>query len=399
MSHCQNHLCRNCYELFRFEQVGILCRSRACSQVLDDRRRRGPRYFSSQEYGFWKGLFRKRLVLDDQTPCPFCAEPKLEKACPLCRAPLDATAGQVDDHVIAVVGASESGKSHYLAAVLYQFLERQVGGDTWSVRFAGDEDEDTYRREFLEPLFERREELPATPLGERPELRLLLENRRTGTRALLAFRDLAGETFVDPHRLERNRFLRHAQGVVLVVDPQAFPLDTLSGVQPWIPNGRPTAVDVLAGYRKVLQRQDRPPELLARPVMPEDKLLAVAVTKADLVLAPGHSFYADGGADPLQSGYWNARREQDQRVRDWLRNHINGRLERETERFADAGFFFVSSYGFRHQPRSPLENKPSPLRVEEPILALLDRLAAESAGPSGRQSILSASTEAADDHF
>ena len=382
-------LCRNCYQLFQFDHVGVICGSRQCSQVPNDRRQIGPRFFKSRDYGLWKGLFKKKLHLDGTTPCPFCKEPRLVKACPLCRHPLDPTTGEVDDHVIAVIGASDSGKSHYLAAVLYQFLEKNVGGDAWTVDFASEDDEEIYRRQFLEPLFVQRRELAATPAAEGPELRLVLRHQRTGQQALLAFRDLGGEIFADPVKLERTEFLRYAKGVVLVVDPQAFPLDTVSSIQPWQPNGRPTALDVLKTYRQVLDALGRPPELDAYPLLPDEKLLAVAVTKADLVLDAAHAFYRDQDAvDSLAPGFWRAREAYSDEVKNWLGGHIGGALERESRRFADASYFFVSSYGFRHEPRKKIEETPRPLRVQEPILALLDRLATgggHSVGPAARR--------------
>lgn len=368
-------LCRNCYQLFQFDHVGVICESRRCSQVPNDLRQVGPRFFKSRDYGLWKGFFRKRLHLDGTTPCPFCKEPRLIKACPLCRHPLDPTTGEVDDHIIAVIGASDSGKSHYLAAVLYQFLEKNIGGDTWTVDFASEDDEQIYRRQFLDPLFVQHKELPATPAAEGPELRLVLRHRHTGRQALLAFRDLGGEIFADPVKLERTELLRFAKGVVLIVDPQAFPLDTVSSIQPWRPNGRPTALEVLQTYRRVLDNLGRPPELGAYPLLPDEKMLAVAVTKADLVLDPSHGIYLDNDpADSLEAGFWRYREENSNEVKRWLRSHIGGDLERESGRFADSSYFFVSSYGFRHQPRQKIEETPRPLRVHEPILALLDRL-------------------------
>ena len=343
-----------------------------------------PRYLNSRDYGFWQGLLTKRLVLDEDTPCPICSQPKLIKACPLCREPLDPTTGEVDDHVIAVIGASESGKTHYLAAVMHQFLEGGAGGDAWSVDFASDDDEEIYRQEFLKPFFERREELPITPAALSPEMRLLLQHRRTGQRALLAFRDLGGEIFADPKKLEQTDFLRYAKGVVLVVDPQAFPLTDISVTQPWPVIDRPTAVEVLRTYRKVLDALGQPPELKGYPVLPEEKLLAIAVTKADMILEDDHAFYKDEEdlANPTDPGFWSVREERSHEVRRWLHSHIGDDLDREVKHFADKSYFFVSSYGFHHTPRDVLRETPRPKRVHEPILALLDRLAEPGLAPA-----------------
>ena len=123
--------------------------------------------------------------------------------------------------MIAVIGASASGKSHFLATVVYQLLEKQVGKETWTVSLK-DEDRRSFRTKLLDPLFEDLEVLPRTQAQVEGELCLPLENRHDGRRFLLVFRDLGGEIFLQPERLRKLNFLRYAQGVVLMADPLGF---------------------------------------------------------------------------------------------------------------------------------------------------------------------------------
>ena len=381
-----NLLCRHCFHLFPERETAVLCTARACSSIPDERGRPGPRFLvPSRVPGLWSRWKRRP---DLAAPCPVCREVgRLVPACPLCRKPLPrAFEGEreADDRIIAVIGAKDSGKSHYLATLFHQFLRAGVGGDRWRV----DVDEPSRReieRRYWRPLFDEMRELEESPLEPGPEVRLALESRDDGRRVLLAFRDLSGETFSQPARLDEVGFLRYAHGVVLLADPGAFGALPASADDP--DAGHPDFLDVLAAYRRSLDGKprfgDRAEELL--PLLPEQKLLAVAVSKADLVLPRRHPFWrradSNGHLDP---GFWEGRSEASGRARSWLAERLGGRLDEAALGFADVSYFFISSFGYKHTPHTEtLRKPPEPLRVHEPIFALLDRFAAGSAARRG----------------
>ncbi len=365
----RNVLCRHCFRLFRYDEIGVICRSNRCARIPDDRGKDRPRYMRPKDYGLWQ---RWRRRLNPGAACPMCKQiDTLYPACPLCRGQLDIDIGEVDDRVIAVIGASESGKSHYLATVLHQLLYGDVGGDVWKVSMKS-VDREIYQREFLTPLFEDHQELESTYAGLGPELRLILENRNDGHRTLLIFRDLGGEIFRDSKLMQELSFLRYAQGVVLMADPLAYEPPAADAV-PWPCNGRPPAAEVLSNYRVVLESQERYPEHRALPLLPSEKFLAVVVTKADLVLPGEHAFWEQSDGRPhLESGYWSRRENENREIREWVRDHLGSELVDVAIAFADVGYFFVSSYGFPHQPRETFSVSPQPRRVHEPIFGLLD---------------------------
>lgn len=385
----RQRLCRHCSRPFRPERIGLVCRSERCADVEDDLGRRNPRFFFASEHGFWREPpgFGCDTALELDRPCPFCDRAgRLASVCPHCRRALGAESGE--DRVVAVIGASASGKSHFLAAVLYQLLEARVGGETW--RVALDRAEiDRMREKLLDPLFEGLHVLPSTVDRLDEELTVPLENRDDGRRVLLVFRDLGGELFRQPERLERVAFLRYAHGVVLMVDPLAFRprlaagAGARPGVAAWQRSGQPDALRTLDVYRRVLEARERRVEEAALPVLPEQKFLALAVTKADLVLPEDHPFWDEPDGEHLRRGYWSARAEPggaDQVAERWVREHLDPRLVHEAEAFAGAGYFFVSSLGYPHPPGDErLQRPPEPRRVHEPIFALLDRLTGDLA--------------------
>jgi hypothetical protein len=378
----RQRLCRHCSRPFRPERIGVVCRSERCEGVVDDLGRRNPRFFFADEHGLWRRSPGGDPALDLERPCPFCERSgRLSTVCPHCRRALGVESGE--DRVIAVIGASASGKSHFLAAVLHQLLDAEVGGDAW--RVALDRTEiDRLRERLLDPLFEGLHVLPSTVDRLDEELALPLENREDGRRVLLVFRDLGGELFRQPERLARVAFLRYAQGVVLMVDPLAFRPRSTGGLggdddlRTWSRSGQPDALATLEVYRRVLEERDRTAAEEALPVLPERKFLALAVTKADLVLPEDHPFWDAPDGESLRRGYWRAleeRAQEDAAAERWVREHLDPRLLREAEAFADGRWFFVSSLGFPHPPgQEHLRRRPEPRRVHEPIFALLDRL-------------------------
>jgi len=363
-------LCRHCFVPFKRSGIGIRCESGACREVPDEQDRRGPRFF------FAEG--RKEFWCDEElnlgSECPFCRQVDfLRSVCPHCRKPLDLDLGE--DHVIAVIGASAAGKTHFLATLLHQLLDARVGESTWEISL----DERRlrpFRRKLLDPLFEGREVLESTADRLAGELALPLTHREDGRRILLVFRDLGGEIFRQPERLQRVSFLRYAQGVVLMADPLVLS-PALARRVGWDPDGHQNAQEVLEVYRQVLDRQERRVEHRALPLLPEEKVLAVTVTKADLVLEPAHPFWVEEEGTPyLARGYWKDRKAESKAVEAWIREHLSTSLPREAGLFAAVGYFFVSSFGYPQPPEARrLPHPPRPRRVHEPIFALLDALA------------------------
>lgn len=372
-------LCRHCFHLVAPGAEWAACRSDECARVEDVDGRVGPRLLDpSRVPGLLErsGFLGRRRRVDLAGPCPHCGvRGRLVPVCPRCRSELaTATTGGDggDDAIIAVLGAVDAGKTHYLAALYHCLVEAEepAGGDVWTVELSEDGRE-ALRDRLWRPLFEEHQELEKTPTARRQEMNLLLRHQETGRRVLLAFQDLSGEILGERDKIEQEEFLRHARGVILLADP--LPLQG--------ENHHPSCTRILANYRHLLEQpvrnvdEDGAREL---PLEPADKTLAIAVTKSDLVVPDGHFFWDPPTLDPSVEGFWDARSQEDAAARQWLLERAHRDLLRLAEPFAATGWFFVSSTGFPYEPHShALPEAPRPRRVAEPLLALLDRFAAE----------------------
>jgi hypothetical protein len=373
-------LCRSCFDLVAPGDEWVLCASDACTAIRHVNGEVRPRVMDpSREKGL-RSRFRRRVRID--VLCPHCKQlDTLRFACPVCKREIPDTR-TTDDHLIAVLGAKEAGKTHYLATLYHVLAEAEepAGDETWEVKLP-EKRRKELREELWQPLFEDQRELLATPLKHRFDMDLVLRHRQTERRVLVAFRDLSGEVQTDRQLLPKEEFLLHASGVILLADPLA-----LEG----FPKGRwtrphqeelPPCTEVLRHYRQALETRSKQvrsrEEQEERRLLPEHKLLAVAVTKADIALRnrKNHRFWNGADSEPLEPGYWERRRDESDDARDWLLGYTGRELARLASAFGDVSYFFVSSYGYEHKPDTKtLAKPPTPLRVHEPLFALLDRL-------------------------
>ena len=179
------------------------------------------------KYSFLDKLRRKR----PKAPHDSEGRTMLQKLCPGQRHELPYTAGTQDNLIIGLVGASASGKSHYICSLINRF-EKQTGMD-FNVAIvpvtAGTQVR--YKKEFYDPLFMNKSELEKT-VGEKPPLiyNLTFSGELWGERhprsITLALYDTAGDHFNDQKQVAQMvKYLGKASGVVFLVDPlQSVPV-------------------------------------------------------------------------------------------------------------------------------------------------------------------------------
>ena len=303
------------------------------------------------------------------------------KICPKCQKQLPFTAGGQASLVIGLIGAKFVGKSHYVAALIDR-LGKQVGADLQAALIpTSEETAERYQREFHDPLFRNKLELPMTP-GTPPPL--IYDLRFSGSlwgekgwrSVTLALYDTAGENFDKEDKVrEMVKYLEFASGVILLIDPLQ-----VDAVRQALPDSvRKPDADAMADPLQLVSKVYK--MLEDGKIVAENSPLAVPVavvlTKCDILADSG---LLDSNrlwsSDRRHRGYFDREAHDDmvgmfgEYVRRWSPEVYNN----VTLRFSRHAFFGASSTGCASDSKTRRFKYISPWRVEDPLLWLLAEL-------------------------
>lgn len=281
---------------------------------------------------------------------------------------------------IALVGATSTGKSLYLAAVFHEAVARVRLGD-YGLTFRADTSPEAQAafRPSYETLFSAQRPVPATvpsPDGfSRPPL-MLAPSSRQGAPNILVFDADGSKTAHAQAHIENNPALLRAQAFFIFVPP--INLDLPSHHQGW---GRDVddvsslgrTMDAIAGAIDALTRAG---------VVGQDLLACVLISKADKLRGDVEPELDEmlTDLDYRQFGFGEAIDyiEQDSRtIRGWVDQHQHGLVTLVEGFFGQVTYHFTSATGCSavDQPdgsrRFPMTR---PQRVLDPLLIALDRV-------------------------
>lgn len=227
-----------------------------------------------------------------ETPCRVCGERANRTVCPACHNDLPVEYLSQQSRSFSVIGAKESGKSHYLA-VLVEHLTGKLNREfRASLSGANDMTRLRYRRDFYLPLYEREETLEATrparaDAGVREPLifRLQMGNGKSVKAAQLVFFDTAGEDLAIPADASsvdtldaEAQYIAHTDATLLLIDPLQIPSVREDVPPEELPSSITDPLEVLARVTDLIRRTDGIPE--ATKI---DRPLALAFSKVDAI--------------------------------------------------------------------------------------------------------------------
>lgn len=373
--------CPFCFESFTAQEIQFRCLNPGCSGRAPDTIYADARGLSPQQRGhvvsgkksaFGFGVTRS-------VDCDICKKEARTRLCPQCHFELSHDVGQVEQKIIAIIGGSFTGKSHYIASLITR-LQHVVGPNfRFAVSMLGDGTRERWHRDFYTPLFEKKHILEMTQraaldsIVKTPLIFRLTFQDGNHTHALnISFFDTAGEDMsklqVDALSVEA-RYICKADGLIVLLDPlqienirQQLPA-SIQMPQP-DPMARPEFIvgrlhELLesfhhrSGSKKIstpvaftLSKVDTLRELVA----PDSTLLRHSEHYHALDLADVQSVSTEIG------NY----------VQAWITPGFYNEID---YKFANYRFFGVSSLG--NQPDASGRVKIEPLRVEDPFLWLL----------------------------
>jgi hypothetical protein len=384
-------LCFECFHEHSPHEVEFRCvntdkgGSSGCALEMDSKRNEMlPHAF--RLHGFLRvlaSLFRDPL----QCPCPRCGVVSTKRICPHCHRTFETGRGQLDEHIIAVVGNSRAGKSHYFTVLVERVLQGAVGhGFKAHILSADPETTKLYGSEYSRYLFHEHQVIPPTTIDEkrlrRLVFRLSLSRGPKGKKiqVFLVFYDIAGESLGDIQTKETNatRFLWSSSGIIYLANPRE--------VQQWdkflegrcLPSASPVDL-VYGGIETELRRNKMWPRPKKLPIP-----LALCVSQFDRFRAQRDTVglredLFDPAASPIQDGRIDLGRldNESETIRDFMDRTYGGagNLARTAEDdFAAVRFFAVSALGDSPKGENQEVREVSPCRVEAPFFWILYRL-------------------------
>jgi len=331
--------------------------------------------------------------------CTDCGHESRKRLCPECHSELPHTMGDYSNFILAIIGAKDTGKSHYLAVLIDQIKRRVGPSQNMLLEAMGDETINRYAHDFRDPVFSNCTIILGTKSAlvdrdvQRPLVYSLTITRRwlqslldrggllrklgdsslfcrLGRRvATLVFFDTAGEDLNSEDVMSTvNKYIYRSQGILLLVDPLQLPAvrDRLKGSVE-MPAVNTETADIMTRTTRLIQKGTglQASKTIQIP-------LAVAFSKFDAVkplvddqfqlnAAARH----DGGFDMLDFQAINS--EMMALLDDWGGQDL---VHQVRTRYANFGFFGLSALGCNPHGTQQIP-RVLPQRVEDPFLWLL----------------------------
>lgn len=380
----QSITCPFCFSTFAATEILFRCVALNCPGRAPDPIYANARGFAVAPMGYVLPPAKRLVGIPRFAECDKCDRETRTRLCPKCHFELSHDVGQIDQRIIAIIGGSNTGKSHYIAALITR-LQHEVGANfSFGVSMLGDGTRDRWLSDFYRPLFENKTVLQPTLRGavdsrvKNPLIFRLTLGQGNRRRALnLSFFDTAGEDMtvleLDTLSIEA-RYICQADGIIVLLDPlqiesvrQRLPA-SINRPQPDL-KAQPEFM--VARLRELMERR-----LNLSPTKKVKTPIAFTISKIDTLrtlLSPDsallrqseHFGYLD--LDEIQS----VSVEVSSYLKAWINPNFSNNIDLH---FSHYRYFGVSSLGEQPDAQNRLTTV-SPRRVEDPFLWILSQLA------------------------
>jgi hypothetical protein len=255
MNIMQKITCPFCFISFPPERMLFRCNNPGCSGQENDtiyaEKRQQPVTKMGHLFEVRRDTQERSIIssflrsIPRSAPCDVCFVQSHTHICPECHFELSHDVGQVKQRIIAIIGGTGTGKSHYIGSLIYVLkVERR---HNLIVTLLEDSTQQRWMRDFYSPVFERRTVLPGTlPASQNPDVKTPLVVRlhskeHISTRVLrghfdqainVSIFDAAGEDMADYRKLSReNQAIVHADALIFMIDP--LQIESVRQQLPW----------------------------------------------------------------------------------------------------------------------------------------------------------------------
>lgn len=386
-------ICPFCFERHKISDVQFRCTNRRCRDIPDieiTRYENGD--ISVPKLG--KPTFKnpaKGLTIPKSAKCPECGSTTYAVICPSCHNKLPESTLLGKDMIISVVGARDTGKSHFVGVIINELIERI------SVKFGGamegfDDTMSRYKAGPYQKLYLDMQKLELTkssvqdvnngayrPLIFTLKLKhkvLLKEQIDSFT---LVFFDTAGEDLNDEDTMSTvNKYICKSAGIIFLLDPTQIPAvrnqldeNTVSRASSvdWRQAAR--SDDIMSRVSKLI-RNDRHMKAEQKIDIP----VAAVFSKFDVIapLIPEGSTILETSPHCLEKAFdmsdWhNVDNEIKSLLAEWGAESFMSQVD---VNYTNYSYFAVSALGMDNNPKEDWRiDRPRPHRIEDPLLWIL----------------------------
>lgn len=305
-----------------------------------------------------------------------------KRLCPYCHNDLPYSAGRAPSNIIAIIGASQVGKSVYMTSLIHTLETTTAHHFDAACMPINADTSRRFRDQYLDPLFVQNMLIESTQKEKKQEPFIFQFKFKDTNKAPLSlvFFDVAGEGMVEEEYIDLYaNHIKNAEGILFLVDP--LQLSTIRS-------------------KLILNQGDKSGDFTSRYQEPRDVVVtlaenfigrqedgktniptAVVVTKSDMLnyLKTDDEEYIKSNSNIFNNythkGTFNLEEYE----------NINGEVQRFIEKvdmafkdaievhFSDVSYFAVSALG-DNPVDGKVEGVIEPIRIDEPFLWLLYKL-------------------------
>lgn len=309
--------------------------------------------------------------------CDLCLSETSTRICPVCHFDFPHDIDQADQLTLAIIGGTNSGKSHYITSLIMR-LKDEIGKLFGiSVLMLDDNTKAFWERNYYSPMVEQRTVLRPTPpgtidVGVRVPLifRLTLNNGASKRAINISIYDTAGDDMISLDTLTAYApCIWHADAIIFLLDPLQINTvrQQLPGVNVVSYNPKAAPEYIIGRLRTLFERQKqlRVDKRIKTPIaftLAKIDMLFPLLDPASALKRPGATLKKLDIAE-VQS----ISTEIASYLSDWINPNF---CDIVNDNFDNYHYFGVSSLGKQPDSNNRL-GTISPLRVEDPFLWIL----------------------------
>lgn len=397
----KTYICPYCFEKNNINEVEFRCENTAKKMDGSDVCPLEDDAILNQFLGIKNGMPRRKVFgatsnflqkfqMPAKAICPVCQKESHDRVCKKCHSRLPNDIAETEDMFFSIIGAKNTGKSHYLAVLINIISEVLTKNFPFCISAADDATSQRYKKDFKKVVYDDKVTISATQKRENMKAEdknpliyyiKFYKNSSSGAKKpiktiTVAFFDTAGEDLdAEDTMLNVNRYIFNSSGIIFLLDPLQ-----LSGVRERLLSLGVTSEKDLPSINTEMETIiSRTIRLIrkANGLKTNEKIkipLAVAFSKID-ALAPilDKSSYLLTNSKHSEYGKFdvgdseNVQMEIESLLSTWSGNDL---LQQVSVNFDKYGFFGLSALGCNPGATQKIANV-SPLRVEDPFLWLL----------------------------